>query len=153
MLSRLSLAAVFALSVLAPRAPAQAPAFRPPAVPLVVMDPSISTWSCADRLTDDWPRHWTGKVAALCGLARIDGHAFRWCGPQPPGVPEVPAMEQRSLRVGALSTEYVFEAGGVELTVSFWSPALPFDLDSLGWPVAYYFTTYLIGAPPRPAVK
>jgi hypothetical protein len=111
--------------------------FRPPAVPLVVMDPYISTWSCADRLTDDWPRHWTGKTQALCGLARIDGHAFRWCGPQPAGVPDLPAMEQRSLRVGALSTQYVFAAGGVELSVSFLSPAVPGDLQHVGWPVGW----------------
>ncbi|MBM3986014.1 MAG: DUF5127 domain-containing protein, partial [Planctomycetes bacterium] len=113
------------------------PVFRPPAVPLVVHDPYVSCWSTSDRLTDDWPRHWTGKVHALCGLVRIDGAAFRWCGPQPAGVPEVPAMEQLSLRVGALTTEYVFAAAGVELRVTFWSPALPWDLDALGLPVGH----------------
>jgi len=111
------------------------PAFRPPAVPLVVHDPYVSCWSMADRLTDDWPRHWTGKVHALCGLLRIDGRVFRWCGPQPPGVPEVPALEQRSLSVAALSSVYVFAGEGVELRVTFWSPALPWDLDALARPV------------------
>lgn len=118
-------------------AAAQAPVFRPPAVPLVVHDPYVSCWSTSDRLTDDWPRHWTGRVHALCGLVRIDGAAFRWCGPQPAGVPDVPPMEQLSLRVGALSTEYAFAAGGVELRVTFWSPALPWDLDALGLPVGH----------------
>ncbi len=113
------------------------PTFRPPAVPLIVHDPYVSCWSESDRLTDDWPRHWTGKVHALCGLVRIDGKAYRWCGPQPSGVPDVPAMEQVSLRVAALSTEYVFAAAGLELRVTFWSLALPWDLESLALPVGY----------------
>lgn len=113
------------------------PAFRPPAVPLIVHDPYLSCWSMADRLTDDWPRHWTGKVHALCGLLRIDGRTWRWCGPQPSGVPEVPAMEQVSLRVGALSTEYVFAAAGVELRVTFWSVALPWDALALSLPIGF----------------
>ncbi|HEX5011175.1 MAG TPA: DUF4965 domain-containing protein [Planctomycetota bacterium] len=127
-----------ALLLLAFLAPARAgDDFRPPAVPLVVQDPYVSAWSFSDRLTDDWPRHWTGKVMALCGMARIDEKAWRWCGPQPAGVPDVPAMEQKSLRVGALSTEYVFEAGGIELRVTFISPALPWDLDEVSLPLTY----------------
>ncbi len=109
--------------------------FRPPAVPLVVHDPYVSCWSAADRLTDDGPRHGTGKVQARCGLVWIDGLPHRWCGPQPSGVPDVPAMEQVSLRVGALSTEIVFLAAGIELRVTFWSLALPWDLESLSAPI------------------
>src|SRR5262245_42998006 len=127
---------VGALLLLASLLPARAgDDFRPPAVPLVVQDPYVSVWSFSDRLTDDWPRHWTGKVMAMCGMARIDDKPYRWCGPQPAGVPEVPAMEQMSLRVGALSTDYTFTAEGVQLTVGFVSPALPWDLDRVGSPV------------------
>jgi len=110
------------------------PAFRPPAVPLVAHDPYFSVWSFDDRLTDSWARHWTGKVNALCGLARIDGKPYRFAGPNPK---DVPAMEQKALMVGATSTTYGFDAGGVELQLAFLSPVLPDDLDLLSRPATY----------------
>jgi hypothetical protein len=53
---------------------------RPPAIPLVTHDPYTSVWCCADRLTDDWSRHWTGTKMALYVVVRIDGVAFRLLG-------------------------------------------------------------------------
>jgi hypothetical protein len=108
--------------------------FRPPAVPLVAHDPYFSIWSPADRLTDAWPVHWTGKVNALVSLIRIDGKVYRVMGPQPDAAP---AMDQVSLEVLPTRTIYRFEAGGVGLTLTFMTPALPQDLDVLARPVTY----------------
>jgi len=36
--------------------------------------------SFADRLYDQWPKHWTGTEFALCGLARVDGKPLRFMG-------------------------------------------------------------------------
>jgi hypothetical protein len=107
---------------------------RPPAVPLVVHNPYFSVWSMADKLTDQNTRHWTGREQPLFGLARIDGKTWRFMGEDPR---EVPAMEQTSLEVTPTHTNYQFQAGGVSLTVSFFTPAFPKDLDVLSRPVTY----------------
>jgi hypothetical protein len=108
--------------------------FRPPAVPLVAHDPYFSVWCPADRLTDTWSRHWTGKVQALCGLIRVDGKAMRFAGVQPDGIP---AMRQTGLTVTPTRSIFQFEDGGVALTVEFCSPLLPDDLEILARPVTY----------------
>lgn len=107
---------------------------RPPATPLVTHDPYFSVWSTTDRLTDDWSRHWTGTIQAMCGIVRIDGKPYRFCGPQPTGVP---AMQQVRRDVQATRTRYGFEAGGLRLNVTFTSPVLPDDLDLVSRPVTY----------------
>jgi hypothetical protein len=114
--------------------PAELPAFRPPAVPLVTHDPYFSVWSFDDRLTDGWPRHWTGENNALCGFVRIDNQTYRFCGPLPG---DLPALEQVRLDVLPTHTIYVFRGAGIELTVTFLSPLLPDDLDLLSRPITY----------------
>jgi hypothetical protein len=107
---------------------------RPPAVPLVVHDPYFSIWSFSDRLADDWPRHWTGAVHALCGMARVDGKAFRLMGME---LRDLPAMRQAALRVLPTRTIYEFEDAGVAVKLTFMTPVLPHDLELVGRPATY----------------
>jgi len=107
---------------------------RPPAVPLIAHNPYFSVWSMADKLTDQNTRHWTGHEQPIYGLARIDGKTWRFMGDNPHNVPP---MEQASLAVTPTHTVYTFQAGGVSLTVSFFTPAFPKDLDVLSRPVTY----------------
>ncbi len=107
---------------------------RPPAVPLVVHNPYFSIWSMNDKLTDGPTRHWTGAAQPLTGLARIDGEVYRYMGAVPR---ETPAMQQVSLAVTPTHTIYIFEAGGVRLTVVFFTPAFPQSPDLLSRPVTY----------------
>ncbi len=107
---------------------------RPPAIPLVTIDPHTSVWCFADRLTDDWPRHWTGTQMTLYGVVRVDGEAFRFLGG-----PEFlsQAAEQIALEVHATRSIACFRCGAVELTATFTTALLPDDLELLSRPVTY----------------
>jgi hypothetical protein len=113
--------------------------FRPPAVPLITHTPYFSIWSMDDHLNDEWARHWTGAINAMCGMVRIDGRPFRFMGWGPR---EAPAMEQRSVRVFPTRTVYEFASAGVLMEVEFLSPVIAEDVALASRPVTYLtFTT------------
>lgn len=96
------------------------PGFRPPAVPLAVVDPYFSIWSMADNLYDDSPRHWLGTVISLAGMIRIDGQVYRFMGKDSDLVEEV--AKQVNLTVYPTQTVYTFQQNGVQLTLTFSTP-------------------------------
>lgn len=108
---------------------------RPPAVPLVAHDPYFSVWSMADKLTDENTKHWTGSEQPLAGLVRIDGKNYRYMGARPHRT--VPALPQTALNVGPTRTAYTFAGAGVQMMLTFFTPAFPKDLDLLYRPVTY----------------
>ena len=127
---------------------------RPPAVPLVTVDPYFSVWSCADNLYDDYTRHWTGKPNSLTGIILIDGKPWRFAGlteihksvhPFYFSSREIQGMEQKSLEIKPLSSIYTFEASGVRLIVDFTTPLLLNNLDLMSRPISYIsFKVYSI---------
>jgi hypothetical protein len=123
-----------ALAALFLAANAMAADFRPPATPLVTHDPYFSIWSAADHLTDAPTTHWTGTVHSLTSIVRVDGRAYRIMGDQPE---DVAALPQTHLEVLPTHTVYRFEGAGVELTLTFLTPALADDLDVLSRPATY----------------
>lgn len=110
------------------------PAFRPPATPLIACDPYFSIWSFANELTQEFTKHWTGTVQSIASLIRIDGKAYRLMGPEPGFIPGLP---QIGLSVLPTRTIYRFAGAGVQVTLTFLTPALPHDLDKLSWPLTY----------------
>ena len=106
---------MFGLLILMLHASSQV-AQRPPAVPLFTHTPYFSSWSMANKLTDDWPRHWTGGITGMFGAIRVDGKTYRWCGP---AIVDLPPMTQTSLEVRPLSTRYTFQEEGIEFDVTF----------------------------------
>ena len=123
---------VISLSVISGRVHAET--LRPPAVPLVTFDPYLSVWSEADKLTDDNTRHWTHHEQALASLIRIDGKTYRLMGAEPKNVPP---LNQISLQVLPTRSIYEFEGGGVHVTLTFMTAALPHDLEVFSRPLSY----------------
>ena len=107
---------------------------RPPAVPLVAHDPYFSIWSMADRLTDAGTSHWTGKPNPLWAAVRVDGKVYRLTGGERR---PSPALQQTSLEVLPTRTIYEFTGEGVNVGLTFFTPALPDDLDVLSRPLTY----------------
>ena len=111
---------------------------RPPAVPLAVRSPYLSTWVPADNLAGTWSTFWTGRTTALCGLARIDGAAYVFAGaPSLPGGPALTPMQQVSLELTATRSIYTLSGGGVTLTVTFFSPVDLGNLQRQSVPLSY----------------
>lgn len=110
---------------------------RPPAVPLITVDPYFSVWSPADRLTDAYPIHWSTKPNTAIGLVTVDGETYRFMG-----LGDYPAAKQKSLDFTALSTKYVFEAARIELTALFTTPLLINDYYYFTRPISYLKVTY-----------
>ena len=113
---------------------------RPPAVPLVPVDPYFSIWSAGDKLTDGGANggssivHWTGAPNSLASLLRIDGKPFRIMGSSPR---EIPALEQTALEILPTTVTYTFAGSGIEAKLSFMTPLLPDDLLVFSRPIAY----------------
>ncbi len=53
---------------------------RPPAVPLVTIDPYTSIWSFDDQLNASPTRHWTGRAHPLNGLVKVDDKMYQFMG-------------------------------------------------------------------------
>jgi hypothetical protein len=107
---------------------------RPPAVPLVAHDPYFSIWSNTDHLNDAGTVHWTGKPNSLTGLVRIDGRTYQVMGRERQGAQVLP---QTRVEVLPTRTIYEFSGAGVTLGLTFFTPALPEDLDVLSRPLTY----------------
>jgi hypothetical protein len=107
---------------------------RPPATPLVTHDPYFSLWSTTDHLNDSPTKHWTGHAQPLTSLVRIDGKPFRIMGSDPRNVPALP---QTAMQLTPTHTRYTFAGSGVEIELSFFTPAFLDDLDLLSRPVTY----------------
>jgi hypothetical protein len=108
--------------------------FRPPAVPLVTVDPYLSVWSFADHLTYDATRHWSGARMTMQSIVRVDGNAFRLMGEEPK---DVTPARQLHLQVLPTRTIYDFQASNVFIQLTFLTPDLPQQIDILSRPVTY----------------
>ena len=115
---------------------------RPPAVPLAVRSPYLSTWLPANNLTGTWPAFWTGHITAWTGIARIDGTSYVFLGnPLLPNTNPMPSMRQVSVNISATHSRFTMQQGGVEVDLGFFSPIEPGDLRRQGVPLSYFTAT------------
>jgi hypothetical protein len=107
---------------------------RPPATPLFVRSPYVSTWMQADTAVGNWPTFWTGAVKAITGIVRVDGTPYLFFG-APTGIAQ--KAQQIQLEVTATQSRFVFAAGGVNLYLDFVSPVEADDLRRLSMPFGF----------------
>ena len=108
---------------------------RPPATPLITIDPNFSVWADTDLLNGADTVHWTTKPMPIRGYLTVDNTDYRFIGA--PATADEPALKQTASDVNALTTTYVLEGAGIRLTAAFTSPILPTDLYYLTRPVSY----------------
>ncbi len=115
--------------------------FRPSAVPLVTVDPYFSIWSFATNLTDDSPRHWTGRRMAMTGILRYDGYSMtfmgKFTGSDRNYNERVPVLPQTGCTVTPTSSIYTFENDQLTMKLIFTTPILLDDLALASRPVSY----------------
>ncbi|TVY53517.1 Glutaminase A [Lachnellula cervina] len=104
---------------------------RPPAIPLAVKSPYMSTWQYAGSdggnggyLAGQWPQFWAGQVAAWTGMIRVDGTTYTWMG-----APTGPALvTQKSFEYTSTKSVFTMDVGGlVEMNITFLSTLTPDD--------------------------
>ncbi len=109
-------------------------AFRPPAVPLVQVDPFFSVWSPADKLTDADTTHWTAQKQPMSAILTVDGEQFRLLGSEPANIAALP---QTGTSVRPTQTICTFENAKLTVELRFSNAAMPEDLEAFSRPVTY----------------
>lgn len=105
---------------------------RPPATPIVNIDPYFSIWT--QKSVMQQPVHWTGSPNNIWGAAEIDGKKYHFFGEKPK---EAQTMTLENTDIDAFSTIFTYTCPEGRLTVHFTSPTLITDLYYVSRPVAY----------------
>lgn len=128
---------------------------RPPAVPLAVRQPYLSTWLPSTLLPGTSPQFWEGSKTGMAGIVRIDGTSYLFMG-DPKIVLNVPngnhgkphtlkdfprALDQTALHTSPTRSRFELQGGGVGLVVEFLSPVEPNDLKRQSIPMSYVTVT------------
>ena len=123
--------------VAAPLLAQQAATLRPPAVPLIVHDPYFSIWSTADRVNEQVTKHWSSTDQPVTGLIRVDGKVLRFLGGPARWLAQTPVLPQTAQQLTPTRTLCSFAGEGIELNLTFLTPALAGDMETLARPVTY----------------
>ena len=117
--------------------------FRPSATPLFILSPTTAVWLRSDNITDMPATHWIPFFTmSMTAYLRVDGKPFRFLGvdftPAADAGPVLaPPMQQTSRVVQNTQTIFTLEAAGVQLQLTFTTPAFPDDLTTSSRPIVY----------------
>ena len=110
---------------------------RPPAAPLIVRSPYLSTWQSTTESPGTWQSFWNDDTTAMAGIARVDGASFVFAGD--PGIGT--ALQQTHLKLTATRSVFTLHGGGVEITLEYLSPVEPGDLQRQAIPMGWVLVT------------
>ena len=111
---------------------------RPPATPIINIDPYFSIW--AEDSVLKGTVHWTGNPNTLYGEVFVDGEEYRFLGEN--NDCKIPPMNVENIEIDAFSTIITYKNNAIRLTVHFTSPTLLEDLYYASRPVAYAKTSF-----------
>jgi hypothetical protein len=113
---------------------------RPPAAPLIVRSPYLSTWQRSTVSPGTWQTFWNGDTTAMAGIVRIDGTSFVFAGD--PSIGDTgAALEQTHLTLTATRSVFTLQSRGVQITLEYLSPIEPGDLQRQSIPMAWVLVT------------
>ncbi len=111
---------------------------RPPAIPLITIDPYFSVWSPNETINFAPTEFWSGKQNSILGVAYIDGERYTFLGYHR----DYLKLTQKSLSYDAFSTTAIFENEKIILKAVFTSALLPQNYEILTRPVSYLNVTW-----------
>jgi len=128
--------------------PAKAPRFqplRPPAVPLAVRSPYLSTWVSTHNkhtLNGQWPIFWTGQEVGWTGLIHVDNVTYEWLGYPSSALSDIEPVTTEAIELRATRSVYTLSAGKVGFNVTFLTPITLDDLKRQALPASYVSVSF-----------
>jgi len=113
---------------------------RPPAVPLAVRTPYLSTWVSThnkETLNGQWPIFWTGAEVGWTGLLQVDNVTYEWMGYPSSALANIESVTTEAVHYTATRTIYTISAGKVGVNVTFLTPITLDDLKRQSLPASY----------------
>jgi hypothetical protein len=113
---------------------------RPPAIPLAVRSPYLSTWVSThnkETLNGQWPIFWTGAEVGWSGLIKVDNTTYEWMGYPSSSLANIESVVTESVQYTATKTVFTVSAGKVGLNITFLTPITLHDLRRQSLPASY----------------
>jgi len=113
---------------------------RPPAVPLAVRSPYLSTWVSThnqETLNGQWPIFWTGAEVGWAGLLKVDNTTYEWLGYPSSSLPGIESVVTEAVYYTSTKTVYMLLAGKVGVNVTFLTPITLDDFKRQSLPASY----------------